>query len=445
MSPSKTPDAEARRSTADSATDNDLRPHAAQTADVSADADFEDELDAGFWAEASKLTDFVERASRTERPSAAPPRRRLSAVNGSGTAKRPREDDSTLSARTPAPKRLRLQPDRRGAPQGPARAPSQQDDSDSELELVIPLALGADLPAPARATSRTPPRGWWDMLDETTRYRVEQRLGPDFDFEKDDPARAWRTIPHPVHWALPDILIQWDKHTLVSKSRFGTLIRARFNGKPITDADIGHFAEARNVLIRTEKAFFNIWNAKTFKPDLFELRAREAGLHASNLGVERPRDFLPDLIAQADADTFVSGDILKRKLDSAGVKVGQLVFEHQVFIMDRNRKSKAIGRLSGLWTYARGYNELSLRQKTQLGLPATVQTERDPVTGNYRDFTKELYPREGEREFPKASSDFAQAAATGFRTLKESRNGWAEEAAAKNPRNMDRQRAGGRT
>jgi hypothetical protein len=111
--------------------------------------------------------------------------------------------------------------------------------------------------------------------------------------------------------------------------------------------------------------------------------------------------------------------------------------------MDRNEAGKAAGVFSGMWLYTQGYKKLSGIQRDQLGLPAMVQTERETSKNQYRDFTQELYPRDDERAYPKGAADFAKAATSGFRNLKNPQDGWADAMDMSNPGNMASRRASG--
>jgi hypothetical protein len=150
--------------------------------------------------------------------------------------KRARDAERAPSASQPALKRLRLDADRVGTQEAPARpvregdprrtlspprrlnapaaignpADGRSPSADDELELSIPMALGADRLVSPRGGHHAVLTGWWQRLDDDTRRSVKFRLGADFDFERDDPARSWRNIPSPGHWNSPRILIQWD-------------------------------------------------------------------------------------------------------------------------------------------------------------------------------------------------------------------------------------------
>jgi hypothetical protein len=99
----------------------------------------------------------------------------------------------------------------------------------------------------------------------------------------------------------------------VSKDRFVDLIRKRFHVREVDSEQVNGLAERRNVLIWTKNCYRSTWSASKFEPQLFKMQAEEAGLHGP-LGVERSQYPLPDVIAQADAHTFVSGEKLKKSL-----------------------------------------------------------------------------------------------------------------------------------
>ncbi|WP_162895104.1 hypothetical protein [Rhizobium terrae] len=289
-------------------------------------------------------------------------------------------------------------------------AASESDNSHEEIEVQIPKALHTSRTGSRERLPHLNPAGWWERLqhlDPETFAIVEDRLGPDFHPGMDDPARAWKNVPPRQFWGFPDCLIQVDAHTLVSKRRFTEIVETRIQ-TAIAPEDIDYFIGDRNVIMRTPSGY---WSRAPFGRGRFKL---------------------PEIIAQADADTFVSGEKLKMKLDSAGVKFGQLLYEEQALLLNRNAYGKSTGNFSELGLYARGYRKLSRTQKELLNLPYNVQSKlsQDTTDTPYRDFTDDLYPRAGERLYPKGSEDFAKQLTSGFRDLKKANAGWADEAAA---------------
>lgn len=304
---------------------------------------------------------------------------------------------------------------------------SQADSSDEELEVCIPRAVGPDRRSTDTSTHRKT-RSWWEKLHAETFKIVKDRLGPDFDFETDDPQRSWRNISSPHHWGTPIILIQWDQDTLVSKDRFIDLANARAKSR-LTDQAIDRLIAKTNVLMFAGRGYLSPWTIEKYKPELLN-RWKNEGLQVPVNG-KGSQYSLPEVLAQADQDTFVSGKILKWKMDTAGVKLLQLVYEDQIFIMNKNPRGRSTGNFAKMGSYFRGYRKLSETQLSQLSLPASIQTKSpgDRSDTPYRNFESDLLPSPDERRpYPKGPEDFSKAFSSGFSNLKSPSDGWADEA-----------------
>lgn len=282
------------------------------------------------------------------------------------------------------------------------------------------------------------PKAWWEGLDPETFAIVRDRLGPDFHFGMDDPARAWKPVPPRRFREFPSCLIQIDAHTFVSKRRFVEHVK-KHRKTEISPEDIDGFIGKSNVILKTPNGYLSPETLKTTDPGLRKTLMREQGLYEP-IGLRSGFLKLPEIIVHADENTFVSGEKLKMKLDSAGVKFGQLLYEEQAFLLNHTISGNQTGNFSVLGLYARGYRKLSKLQREQLNLPENVQSKlpNDRTCSPYRDFTEDLYPRVGERLYPKGSEDFAKELTSGFLNLKETNANWAYAPPEKQALNMRR-------
>lgn len=309
------------------------------------------------------------------------------------------------------------------------KAFSDSDSSDEELELEIPRTAADNRPAILLGSAGARPATWWERLNTETLAIVRDRLGHDFHFGVDDPVRVWQNIPPRHYWGFPSCLIQVDAHTLVSKRRFEAIVKTRIK----TDIEPGYIdflIGGHNVIMRSSGGYWSPEFMKEKDRDLLKIWMDEEGLDGPFNA--RPSHFkLPEIIAQADEDTFVSGEKLNMKLNSAGVRIGQLMYEEQVFLLNHNGSGKPTGNFSQLSIYAKGYRKLNNTQRDLLKLPANVQSKpyRDTSDAPYRDFTDDLYPHVGEHLYPKGPEDFDKQFISGFRDLKKADEGWADEVA----------------
>jgi len=380
-----------------------------------ANEDFSTSSDDEFWAEVGRQADQLQLKRKSEAiPSAGntshPKRlRRLSLSSGSSPL------DSACS-------------DYRFGLDAP-KVLSESGSSDEELELEVPRTAADNRPAMRLGSPGARPAGWWERLNPETLAIIRDRLGDDFHFGIDDPMRIWRNIPPRHYWGLPSCLIQVDAHTLVSKPRFEAIIKTRIKAD-IEPGYIDFLIGRRNVIMLSSGGYWSPEFMKDKDPGLLKIRTDEEGL--SGPFNARASDFtLPEIIAQADRDTFVSGEKLKMKISSACVRIGQLMYEEQVFLLNHNEAGRSTRNFSPLSIYAKGYRKLSNIQRELLGLPVNVQSKphRDFSDAPYRDFTDDLYPHVGECLYPKGPEDFVKQFISGFRDLKRADEGWADEVA----------------